>query len=143
MLTPCPECRQSISSLATTCPNCGTPLDFPKPPRGDRERSAALKGCAIVSAVMIVLVFFMFRACQNYLEQQDKETAQNEQKRLDELCRQPKEKRDLWYGNAKRKLELNHALDGPLIEALDLQSILNNLRSCPDSQPLAMPSQSP
>ena len=133
MLTPCPECEQSISSLAATCPNCGTPLDFRKPSsRAGDGRSAALKGCAIVSAVMIVLVFIMFRACQKYMEQTDAETAQQVQKDLDELCRQPKKKRDFWYETTERKLQLNHALNGPLIEALDASQFLKNLRSCPD-----------
>ena len=58
-LIQCPECKQSVSDLAPTCPNCGRPIAappaiWPAAPPPARKTSCLTMGCAVLAGLFLL-----------------------------------------------------------------------------------------
>jgi hypothetical protein len=55
-LIQCPECKQSVSDLAPTCPNCGRPIAAPRAisPPPPRKTSCLTMGCAVLAGLFLL-----------------------------------------------------------------------------------------
>ncbi|WP_142393194.1 zinc ribbon domain-containing protein [Alkalicoccus urumqiensis] len=63
-LTPCPECRESVSTRAKTCPHCGYPLQPDRPIIEERPRKEepdhTVTFWGVVGAVILGILIMSF-----------------------------------------------------------------------------------